>query len=107
MFPSFFPLGYTPLMNEAIKEFVKTYGPFAFGMVSLLILWIAILKPQLDRQTLDYETQRVIIEAQNKTLDAQKSLLRDQDGLSENMRQTSIILERIIREMDNKEMGGQ
>lgn len=88
-------------MGEFIKEFAKQYGQFAFGVITLLIIWVAIIDPIMDRQNLDFEAQRKILESQNSTLDTQRSMLKDQDRLSENMKQTATILERIISKMED------
>lgn len=88
-------------MGEFIKEFGKQYGQTAFGVIMLLVIWLAIIDPIMKRQNLDFEAQRNILESQNATLDSQKSMLKDQDRLSENMKQTAIILERIITRMES------
>ncbi len=50
----------------SLNEFTKTYGPFAFGIASLLILWYTILKPELDSKRIDFEQHRKIIEEQSQ-----------------------------------------
>jgi len=38
-----------------LKQFSDTYGPYAFGLIALLIIWYAIVHPQLERTKVDYE----------------------------------------------------
>lgn len=93
--------------SEFFKEFAKQYGPFAFGVITLLIVWMSIINPFVDRYNLDFEAQRKILESQNTTLDSLRTVQRDQEKLSDtlnetsgNMKDTAIILERIFNDVD-------
>lgn len=105
--PGLFILERPNLSTEFFKEFAKQYGPFAFGVITLLIVWMSIINPFVDRYNLDFEAQRKILEAQNTTLDSLRTVQRDQEKLSEtlsetsgNLRETAVILERIFDEVD-------
>lgn len=66
--------------QEAISSFSKQYGPFAFGVVSLLIIWFAIMAPELDRRQLDFNTLTTIQAQQIEIVSQMKettSALRD------------------------------
>ena len=43
------------------------YGPYAFGVVLLVVVWQMIVKPQLERRMLDFEAQQEIIKALSAT----------------------------------------
>lgn len=94
-------------MGDAVREFTKAYGPYTFGIVSLLVIWVTIITPVLDRSALDFKSLQNSIESLNTTINSQRSILQDQgklsDGMqktSEDMRKTSENLERIIESMD-------
>ena len=85
-----------------IQSFVQVYGPLAFGIVSLLIIWMTIITPVLDKQSLDFQAQQKLIEQLNETANNQKLIIVDQKQVSESLRQTAIILERTIKTMDDR-----
>jgi len=81
------------MMKDILDLLGKTYGPYAFGIISLLIIWWVMLKPLLDKQALDFEAQRKIIELQNASL-------ADQRQISENMRQTAAIMDKLMSKLE-------
>lgn len=46
-------------VDQAIQG-LSAYGPYAFGMVSLLLLWYAIVKPTIERNAIDVKSLQVI-----------------------------------------------
>ena len=36
-----------------IREYERRYGPYAFGVISLLIVWFSIVKPELNARRID------------------------------------------------------
>jgi len=56
------------------------YGPYAFSMVSLLMIWFSIVNPTLDRQKLDFTRNELILdkirEVQISQLEASRSIER-------------------------------
>jgi hypothetical protein len=66
----------------------QIYGPYAFGMVSLLVVWVSIVKPELQSRSIDWQANQAIMERQAEIV----------DGLSEtsrNVRDTAASLERV------------
>lgn len=39
--------------QKVVQLLLTVYGPYAFGVASLLIVWYTIVAPQLDRQAVD------------------------------------------------------
>ena len=80
-------------MNQALKDatesLVKIYGPFAFGVVSLLVMWVAIIAPELDRNAVDGEVQR--------------ELMFQQVQVTERMEDTATILDRVSKRLEEME----
>lgn len=79
-------------MGEIFKEFSKQYGPHAFGLLSVLIIWVAIVNPIIEKNTLDFAAQQKVLEALNNTLNIQQSIIRDQERLSAEMTGTAAAL---------------
>lgn len=71
--------------KNTMQRYGELYGPYAFGVVSLLVLWYAIVKPELDGRTVDMEAQREIVSA-----------MKEQ---SNSMQITATILERTVERL--------
>lgn len=63
-----------------VELFFDRYGPYAFGLMSLMMIWLLIVAPQLDARTLDFEQQQKMVE--------QMGVMVDQ------MRASAVIMER-------------
>jgi hypothetical protein len=59
---------------EAIKKFGDQYGPQAFGIVSLLLIWFTIVVPQLDSAKFDHTEQTKTLQAMREIADQQKEI---------------------------------
>ena len=44
------------------RVLATVYGPYAFSLISLLIIWIWIVQPQLALQSLDFKAQQEIVD---------------------------------------------
>lgn len=92
------------LMSEGItikdvtESLVKVYGPFAFGIVSLLTIWFAIISPELNRKQLDFEAYSKLIEKHQ-----QENL--HQDDIAKTMRDTVLILDRVTQRLERIDNG--
>lgn len=72
----------TPPMNavQVIRAVVSAYGQIAFGLISILILWVMVVTPELqqnraERQTL-YQAAVAIQAAADATRDAARIVER-------------------------------
>ena len=73
--------------NGVINLLLERYGPYAFGIVSLLVVWLAIVKPELASRTIDFERQQLLIEQMQQ--------------VSESMRSTAVILDSTAKSLEN------
>lgn len=80
-------------MKEAIESLMKVYGPFAFGVLSLLVIWLAIIQPELDRKGLDFEAQR-------QMLQQHQEVLNRQDMAMKALETTAVILDRVTQRLE-------
>lgn len=63
-----------------LQEYERRYGAYAFGVASLLIIWFAIVKPELQAQRTDAVALSKVassMEAAAKTLDATADTMKD------------------------------
>lgn len=63
-----------------LRMFADRYGPYAFGVFSLLIVWLLLVKPELDSRTIDFEKQQ--------------ELVSQMQTVSRSMEKTAVLLER-------------
>ena len=83
------------LMSSKIFQLMSTvYGPYAFGIVSLLIIWFTIVSPQLEKQSIDFERNERAIE----TL---KEVGHSMDQVSRSMERTATVLETLVQKMNS------
>ena len=86
----------TVLNHQRLIQLLSTvYGPYAFGMVSLLIIWYTIVSPQLERQAIDYEKNE-------KAIEALRGVASSMEGISRSMERTAIVLENIVKKIDEQ-----
>lgn len=69
-----------------LSEFTKTYGPFAFGIASLLILWFTIMNPELKSNRVDFQQLNAISKEQARQVDV--------------MHSTATILDNVVKRLE-------
>lgn len=57
-----------------IQVIASAYGPYAFGVISLLMIWFSIVKPELDRRAIDFAAHNEVLQSL-VTRDAQQVIL--------------------------------
>ena len=61
-------------MDMNVYRLLSTiYGPYAFSLISLLIIWIWIVQPQLELQSLDFKSQQQIVDRLNELSNNQRN----------------------------------
>lgn len=79
---------------QRVMQLVLTvYGPYAFGVASLLIVWYTIVSPQLDRQAIDYEKNE-------KHIEALRGVASSMEAISRSMERTATVLETVVERME-------
>lgn len=53
-----------------MQELVQSFGPIAFGVLALLVIWRAIVKPELDRGRVEVSTMAKTMTATTAAMDA-------------------------------------
>jgi hypothetical protein len=72
---------------------LTVYGPYAFGVVSLLIVWYTIVAPQLDRQSVDYEKNE-------RHIESLRSVASSMEAISRSMERTAVVLDSVVERME-------
>ena len=80
-------------VKEVTESLAKVYGPFAFGVISLLVIWYSIISPELNRKQLDFENYSSLIKAhQEQNI--------QQGQTAQTLRDTALILDRVSARLE-------
>ena len=82
-----------------ISLLANAYGPYAFGVLSLLIVWFSIVKPELNSRALDFASQMEIVEAQRNNIDGMRSIASTMESTADSIRITATILEKTVTQL--------
>jgi hypothetical protein len=78
--------------SKLLQLLATVYGPYAFGVASLLLIWYMIVSPQLERQAIDYKkNEEVIISLQQVSATSLE--------ISRALERTSLVLEVLVKEL--------
>lgn len=58
----------------AVFRFADRYGPYAFGVASLLIIWTTIVSPQLEATKVNYEAHQRVVDQMRDIVSMQREL---------------------------------
>lgn len=72
----------------------RIYGPYAFGIVSMLILWAVIVKPELQAQRINFEAQTEVLMQMREIQRSQAEMANSLDTTSKVFVDTAKSLER-------------
>lgn len=79
--------------QRVMQLILTVYGPYAFGVVSLLIVWYTIVAPQLDRQSVDYEKNE-------RHIESLRSVASSMEAISRSMERTAVVLDSVVERME-------
>lgn len=65
------------MTEEAMRILVTQYGPVAFGLIALLILWRVIVAPTLSKNAVDMGELKAISEVNRETATTLKETVGD------------------------------
>lgn len=69
-------------MPDQVKRYADQYGPYAFGVLSLLILWYAIFRPMQEQQAVQQlRATEMQLEAARTVSDAVSELTHHSDAM--------------------------
>lgn len=83
-------------MGSKLFQLLATvYGPYAFGVASLLLIWFTIVSPQLDRQAVDFQKNEAVVESL-------RSVAASIETISRSMERTATILDTVVQRVHNE-----
>ena len=82
-----------PIMMTIIRLLGTTYGPYLFGVASLLLIWVLAIAPQLEAQRVDWQSQKEIVGQLH-------DLNRTQIAIGQTMEATARVLERTVEKLE-------
>lgn len=71
---------------DAIKSVSDTYGPYAFGVVSLLTIWFLVVGPEIERNAIRFDEMREIVKHQQQISSQMHDIVRDSQTLANTIR---------------------
>jgi len=71
-----------PMSFRVVNLIADRYGPYAFGIVSLLIIWYAVVRPQLEQAQLDFTRLEAVTEQHRLTVQSMNVTVRLLDDVS-------------------------
>jgi hypothetical protein len=87
------PLEIAVSYQRVVQLILTVYGPYAFGVCSLLIVWYTIVAPQLDRQAVDYEKNE-------RHIESLRSVASSMEAISRSMERTAVVLDSVVERME-------
>ena len=90
-------------MFAPVREISNIYGPYAFGVISLLLIWFTIVKPELANRSLDFAAQNEILISLTDRDRTQSEIARSLASTAESIQLTAKILERAVERMEGRE----
>ncbi len=86
---------------NAIRFFGKTYGPYAFGVLSLLLVWFSIVAPELREARAQGQ---IISERQSATAAATAQITKNLSDIADVLHDGVTVLGRSIDVLDRISM---
>jgi hypothetical protein len=86
-----------PIYDSKLVQLIATvYGPYAFGVASLLIIWYTIVSPQLARQTIDHQANIELVRSLS-------IVVQTSETTSRTLERTTVLLEAMIQQLKDRQ----
>jgi hypothetical protein len=86
-----------PIYDSKLVQLIATvYGPYAFGVASLLIIWYTIVSPQLARQTIDHQANIELVRSLS-------IVVQTSETTSRTLERTTVLLEVMIQQLKDQQ----
>ena len=82
-----------PPLHTLVQVLNTAYGPYAFGVCSLLLIWFTIVQPELRANKLDFESF-------NRSLTTMQQIGAQQEAISQALAVNARQLERMIDRLE-------
>ena len=54
--------------GSLLAKLLVPFGPYAFSLINVLLIWYAIMNPILDKQKVDFQRHETILDKQREVL---------------------------------------
>ena len=82
--------------------YATIYGPYAFGVASLLLIWFSIVRPELSRNKIDFEANQAVISSLAQHDMSQREIAASMQKTSHSLEMVVKILERTLDQLDGE-----
>jgi len=82
--------------------YVTKFGMLTFGTLTLVILHLLIFDPMLERNQVSIDAQRSLVEEQKQLHEAQREMHRQQRDLAEHMKTTAQMFDQFLSDVLKK-----
>lgn len=79
----------------------QVYGPYAFGVISLLVVWYFIVAPQLESKTVNFERNQQIVETMQAISQSLQSVSATTERTASRLEATAITMERTVEKLED------
>ncbi len=83
-------------VGGAVMFYFKTFGPSAFGVVTLLLIWQFIVAPQMQASKMNFDKVEAIIDKQRENSEKMLEVSRTLERTANTMQATTTKLEAIV-----------
>ena len=86
-------------MPNMVSLLTTTYGPFAFGVISFIVIWFTAVKPELDSRTLDWQTHTQTLGSLSELSQTQHQIARSMEYTAKTMESTAKVLQETVEQL--------
>lgn len=87
--------------KHPVELLFSAYGPYAFGVTSLMLIWFTIVAPELRNRQLDYDKHAEIVSQQRAMAETMKMTAATMAKTATTMEATAVLLGQTVRELDD------
>lgn len=87
--------------GHPIELLLSAYGPYAFGVTSLLLIWFTIVAPELKSRQLDYDKHTEIVSQQKAMAETMKMTAITMQTTATTMEATAQLLSETVAQLES------
>jgi len=82
--------------QNPIELILTAYGPYAFGVVSLLTIWFVIVAPELRNRQMDFSKQMEILQQQKDLAETMRATASTMQITAASLEATTTVLDGMV-----------
>lgn len=84
------------LSKHPVELIMTAYGPYAFGVVSLLTIWFLIVAPELRNRQVDFHKQMEILQQQKELAETMRATAATMQITATSLEATTRFLDGVV-----------